>query len=497
MGTKVLTSTALAIILVTVVGTALPAAAADTAPAIAWGPCTDERLTAAGIECATLTVPGRRSQPNGPKVTIALARHVSTGASDERIGSIVFNPGGPGGSGVTNIAGVWSVLPDIVKQRFDLVSWDPRGVGLTSNAVPVGCATPYPKRPLTGPIDWAAIVRQYAKDLAAANAACVKAYGQDVRTIGTMENVADLEAIRAALGEPQLTYWGMSYGTRIGYVYALQYPERVRAMVLDGSIDPGTDFAGLMEGAAGPDQALGPFAAAYPKAARGLNELLAYLDKHTLALPDGQRLDRWVVRDFIFGSLAQQSFYPELAKAIDIWHKAVFTTGAGREAALALAAKVAAQANSMPNTGAGGVFSITNCADYADRPTMATVTATVLSENRRAPRYGATMATQFGLGCAGLTFSPDPIPRITTNVSDVPVLILGSSRDAATVVQWTARMSRAFPNSRTVTYAGGQHVTWGLANSPCVDDVANAYVISQALPVMDAACSNTVHPQGG
>jgi hypothetical protein len=101
----------------------------------------------------------------------------------------------------------------------------------------------------------------------------------------------------------------------------------------------------------------------------------------------------------------------------------------------------------------------------------------------------------FALGCSGLSFEPDPIPVITGDGSDVPALILGSTRDAATVVQWTTRMSRAFPASRTVTYAGGQHVTWLLAGSECVNRVGTRYLLTTRLPVSDRGCPNAYRPE--
>ncbi len=475
---------------------ALPAVtAAPEAGTLQWGACDSAQLAKGGFECASLVVPELRTKPDGATVTLALVRHRSTGTEAERIGSLVFNPGGPGGTGLDAILGVWPLLPDAAKQRFDLVSWDPRGVGASSDPLPAEhCATPYPVRPLTGPVDWAQVVRRFERDLARANAECQESFDGDIRSISTMQNVSDLEAIRAALGEEQLSYWGLSYGTRIGYVYALRYPTRIRAMVLDGSIDPASTYFSLTEGGAAPDQAYGSFADAYPAAARGLDELLEYLDRRTVSLPDGQRLDRWIVLDTIYGNIAQQAAYRGLAGVIGVWHRAVFGTGAVRDQARAAAAASMPDLRDVPNSNAGRAFSVTNCADYADRTSTAKVIAAVRDQRRLAPRYGASLATMYGLGCAGLTFRPDPIPRITNQGSAVPVLILGASRDGSTIVQWTARMSRAFPNSRTVTYAGGQHVTWGFAGSDCVDAVANAYVVDGTLPAMDVGCPNVVKP---
>lgn len=466
-------------------------AADDVTPSVAWGACTEQSLVAAGMECATLVVPEMRNKPNGATVTLALARHLSTGTAEQRIGSLVFNPGGPGGSGVDAIVSVWPLLPSEIQQRFDLVSWDPRGVGRTTPHLdPAACPTPYPDRPLSGPVDWATVARDFAQELGRANAACESSFSGDPRSISTMQNVADLESIRAALGEDQLTYWGMSYGTRIGYVYALLHPEHLRALVLDGSIDPSGTLLSLTEGGAGPDQAFGAFAAAYPDAARGLDELQARLAAGPVTVADGVSLDRWTVFDIVFGNIGQQVLYPALAKVIGMLHQATFGTGPAQVAAASGTAQLLAAQAKSPNSSAGGVFSMTNCVDYADRPTLAQVDAAVREVRRHAPQYGPSLSLSFGLTCSGLDVRPDPIPRITGPGPALPVLILGSSRDAATVVQWTTRMSRAFPQSRTVTYAGGQHVTWGFAGSSCVDAVANAFVIDGVLPAMDVGCPN-------
>lgn len=468
-------------------------AAEGAAPALAWSPCTEQPLAGAGMECATLTVPEMRDKPNGATVTLALVRHLSTGTAQQRIGSLVFNPGGPGGSGVDAIVNVWPLLPAEIQQRFDLVSWDPRGVGRTTPHVdPSQCPTPYPDRPLSGPVDWAKVARAFAEELGRANSACESSYAGDSRSISTMQNVADLESIRIALGEQRLTYWGMSYGTRIGYVYALLHPEHLRALVLDGSIDPSGTLLSLTEGGAGPDQAFGAFAAAHPDAARGLDELQSRLATGPVEVADGVILDRWTMLDIVFGNIGQQVLYPGLAKVIGMLHQAVFGTGPAQVAAAAGTADLLAAQAKAPNSSAGGVFSITNCVDYADRPSMAQVDAAVREIRRHAPRYGPSLSLSFGLTCSGLDVQPDPIPRITGPGPTLPVLILGSSRDAATVVQWTARMSRAFPQSRTVTYAGGQHVTWGFAGSSCVNAVANAFVIDGTLPAMDVGCPNAV-----
>lgn len=235
------------------------------------------------------------------------------------------------------------------------------------------------------------------------------------------------------------------------------------------------------------------FADAYPASDQQLREVLAVLDERTIALPDGSTLDRWDVRDFVFGFDAQQAAYPAIAQIIGIWHAAIFAAGEEQSAALASSAQVAAQITG-PNSNAGAVFSAVNCLDYAGRPSVAQAIGAIRYQDRLAPQYGGSLSTMYALGCSGLAIAPDPVPVITGEGPRVPVLILGASRDGSTVNQWTSRMSRAFPTSRTVTYAGGQHVTWGTVHSSCVNKAANTFVISLRLPAMDVGCSNTLVP---
>lgn len=476
------------------IGSATATAPATTAKAstLTWGACPGEGMSEHGFECATLDVPLDRTGTDRGIVTLALARHRSTGTEAERIGSLLFNPGGPGGSGTMSMAMVWSMLPNEVKARFDLVSWDPRGVGATTLALK-DCVYPFVPLPLTGPLDLEAVTRSFAQTLTKANADCQANNARIAEHMGTNEVVADLDAIRAALGEEQLTYWGMSYGTRIGYVYALQHPERVRAIVLDGSIDPASTNLTLTQGAPGPEQAFGSFANAYPQAATQFDELLVRLGKRPVWVAEGVRLDRPFMLGLVYETVAHQQAYASVAGVIGLAHLSVFGTPEQQAAVNpTLAQTIPAVRRSMltTNSNAGGVFSIVNCADYADRPTFDEVMQAVRYEHRLGPRYSVRLSAAFGLGCSGLSIKADPIPVITDAGSKVPVLILGASRDGSTVSQWTTRMSRAFPSSRTVVYAGGQHVTWGFAGSACVDAVANAYVINRTLPKADIGCPN-------
>lgn len=456
-------------------------ASAVPAQALSWQPCGDDQ------QCATLSVPANRARPEGRQIDLALARHPATGP--DRIGSLVFNPGGPGGSGTDSLAFVWELLPDPVKARFDLVTWDPRGVNRTRPNLDSCQGAPL-RLPPTGPVAWRKVARGFMQDIGATNRACQRSRPAVVRRTSTNANVADLESIRVALGDRKLSYWGMSYGTRIGYVYALTHPQRVRAIVLDGSIDPASTILGLAEGAPGPDQAFGAFTDAYPVARRQYNALLTRLNQAVVRLPEGRTFDRWVLRDVVFNVIAQQAAYPQVAQFLQLAHDAVMD---GKRKARVQLSAITEQVveQRVHNGNAGGTFAVTNCNDYPDRPTVAQAMPTIRQQVALGPNFGGVLAIQYALGCTGLRLNPDPVPTITGRGANVPVLVLGASRDGSTVNSWTARMSRAFPRSRTVTYAGGQHVTWGFAGSECVDEVANTYMLTGQLPLADVGCSNS------
>ena len=211
----------------------------QSAAGLDWGSCDDPATSMADLQCATLEVPTDPAEPDGATTSIALARKQSTGSRAQRIGSLLLNPGGPGGSGIEFLSNAALAFPKDLTDRFDLVSFDPRGVGRSD---PVLC------------LDDAAKDEQIAGDLtpdtpeeqATATAretalrdGCVTNNPDLVTHMSTADVAADLDRIRAAVGDDKLNYLGFSYGTAIGAVYASLHPDRVRAMVLDGSVSPG------------------------------------------------------------------------------------------------------------------------------------------------------------------------------------------------------------------------------------------------------------------
>ncbi|MGK2866605.1 MAG: alpha/beta hydrolase [Mycobacterium sp.] len=218
-------------------------APAQAAP-VPWGGCAQflgDAPVIATAQCSTVAVPVDRSNPEGAQAQLAVIRIPAAG---NRIGTLMVNPGGPGASAVDTVAQMGTALAaSPIGQQFDLVGFDPRGVGYSTPQL--RCRTDaefdaYRAEPMAdyspaGVAHIEEVYRSFAQS-------CVDSMGPEfLANIGTASTAQDMDAVRAALGDEQLSYLGFSYGTELGTAYAQRYPERVRAMVLDGALDPGSD----------------------------------------------------------------------------------------------------------------------------------------------------------------------------------------------------------------------------------------------------------------
>src|SRR4051794_22038790 len=207
---------------------AASSATGATKPALDWHDC-DEG------QCATLSVPLDDAAPQAEQIDLALAR-VPAKDPNRRIGSLLVNPGGPGAPGIDFVKEVADNLPGEIADRFDVVGWDPRGAG-TSSPVDCGDRLDFLFDVDTAPDD--AAERQALDDASKQFAdACEQGSGNLLSHIASIDTVHDMERIRTALGDDKLTYLGFSYGTYLGALYAQEYPDQVRALVLDGAVDP-------------------------------------------------------------------------------------------------------------------------------------------------------------------------------------------------------------------------------------------------------------------
>ncbi|MBA8925614.1 pimeloyl-ACP methyl ester carboxylesterase [Kutzneria viridogrisea] len=219
---------------------AAPSALAAPAPApstISWAACTDPTLAAAGAECGMLSVPVDYSHPNGKQIQLAVSRVKHKTTEDKYQGVMLTNPGGPGGSGLL-LAARGNRVPNHAGDAYDWIGFDPRGVGASVPALT--CDANYMDYnrpnylPLTHQIEqtWLDRSKKYAQDCAAKNPADL------LNNMKTTDTVKDMDSIRRALGAKQLNFYGYSYGTYLGQVYGTLFPQNVRRMVLDSTVDP-------------------------------------------------------------------------------------------------------------------------------------------------------------------------------------------------------------------------------------------------------------------
>src|SRR5215211_2925476 len=207
-------------------------------PSLAWEACGQKAQK--GFDCATAGVPLDYDSPAGQQIRLAVIRHVATDPAN-RIGAIFFNPGGPGGAGTQDLPNWYGLFPAPLRERFDLVSWDPRGIG-ASTAVQCfssdrqeaqflgAAAAAFPQG--------RAQQRLWTRTYRAFGRRCAKRNGALLRHLSTADSARDLELLRQAVGAPQLNYLGVSYGTLLGATYVNLFPAAVRALVLDGNVDP-------------------------------------------------------------------------------------------------------------------------------------------------------------------------------------------------------------------------------------------------------------------
>ena len=475
--------------LVTLGSGPLRAEEGELLPSHRWVPCEGKDLRVLGFECATLQRPLDRHYPGGLQVQLAVFRRPATGTPEQRIGTLFFNPGGPGQPGHSSAPSKVFFLPSSLQQAFDFVTWDPRGLGRSTPTL-TDCAVGYPRRRLTGSVDWEQVLGERQAELNQANADCIRRHPELIRGMGTVETVHDLEALRLALAEPLLNYWGISYGTVIGSSYAALFPDKVRTLVLDGNVSPWTNLQGLSASATAQDDAIRFFLQTHPQYRALFERLLQSLDQQALQLSDGALYTRWDLLDalvnVIYLSRLAGTYGGELISTVD---RALFgDTAQQRDDALRGLNNPLFRTPPVDSNAAAG-FAATLCRDFPERPTAAEQISLLKPIVPQTPLYGATTAVDFLAACSGFeAVAADPVPRAPFASKFVSGLILGSTWDFSTPLAWTTAMARAFPSMRMVTVVGNEHGLFTNVQSSCLDDPVVDYLLTAQLPQTDLTC---------
>ena len=449
---------------------------------ITWSDCPDEGFD--GFECGTLTVPldwDDLANPANAEIALAVKR-----ATGKRMGYLSFNPGGPGESGLASASGVWGALPRKVQQRFDFVAWDPRGIGATQPQL-TGCLDDEPRSeyelPATGPVDWQAYTEAYVASLAPGLAACLD-LNQDVAPyLGTYYVVRDLEAMRIALGAPKWNFWGMSYGTRIGYRYAREYPNRVRALILDGAWSPNLTVTTWMGGSTWSwTTGQQVFASLFGKQMGAkLQRVIDGLDERTITI-DGEEYSRWAILPQIFNNISVQAAYPDIIAVINSADEALKGNVEGARGIAkplrALRARAEQDLSSLLS-----IYFI-NCRDMTGYPSVDTIARAAYTASVNQSVLAGQTAIQKGAFCSGLpedfTYGYEPLTEPLE--LRTPPVVINSLGDTRTEYVFGRAMANFMAGSSLITYDGTQHVTYLQTPSRCVNDAVTRYLLQRTQP---------------
>lgn len=451
---------------------------------LAWEPCGD-------AECARLEVPLDPDRPGGRKIELALARHRASG---ERVGSLLTNPGGPGAEALWLATEAELVFPDDVLAHFDVVAWDPRGVG---KSTPVDCLDDF------GPFweadrspDDAAEERRVEHVSGALAEGCEERSGDLLPYLSTWATVADMDRIRQALGDERLTYLGFSYGTLLGARYAERYPDRVRALVLDGAIDPSlAPEEATREQALGFEASLDAFFRACAaddtcafhaggRPARAYDRLMAQIDAEPLPADlEGERRQLGPGEaDIGVGAALYQgrAGWDDLADALS-----AAARGDGAPL-LALADTYTGYLGGGRYSNETEAFYATGCLD-SPNPSLGELQAQAGQLAREAPRFGPA-TVWLGAPCAYWPVPGDGVPETVRAPGTPPILVLGTADDPATPLAWAEALAEQLASGVLVVLDDEGHTAFARGNR-CIDGIVTDYLVDLRVPVDGTHCA--------
>lgn len=477
----------------TVTGTAV-AERAQAGEAVQWSTCQSSDRLPANAQCGSIPVPVDYAKPDGDTAHIALIRFPANG---EKIGSLVINPGGPGESGIEAAANLLDLMPRAVRQHFDLVGFDPRGVGASTPALWCNSDADNDAERADPQVDYSppgiAHIEDTAKQFVQR---CVDKMGVEfLANVGTASVARDLDRIRAALGDEKLTYLGYSYGTRIGSAYAEAFPDKVRAMILDGAVDPMADpIQSNIDQAAGFQKAFDDYAADCAKhrdcplgtdpakAVDVYKSLVDPLVDKPARTADPRGLSYGDAITGTITALYSPSIWKHLTDGL-----AELAKGRG-DTLLVLADSYMGRDKNGHYTNATDALIGINC---VDEPPI-TDRAKVIEQDRRerevAPflSYGEFTGDAPMSTCAFWPVPPTSTPHELSVEGLPPTLVVSTTHDPATPYQAGVDLAKQL-GGRLLTYDGTQH-TVVFEGNKCVDDYATKYLVDLTLPPDGAKC---------
>ncbi|WP_367321659.1 alpha/beta hydrolase [Streptomyces sp. HUAS ZL42] len=454
-----------------------------------------------GFECATVKAPLDYDRPGAGDVRLAVARKKATGRG-KPLGSLLVNPGGPGGSAVAYLqmyAGIG--YPAEVRARYDMVAVDPRGV---ARSEPVECLdgphmdtytqtdmTPDDQKEIDGLVG---AYRKFAEGCGADSPGLL-------RHVSTVEAARDMDIVRAALGDRKLTYVGASYGTYLGATYAGLFPDRVGRLVLDGAMDPSLPARRMnLDQTKGFETAFQSFAkdcvrqrdcplggpgTTPAQVGRNLKAFFRKLDAHPIPAGDvdGRKLGESLATTGVIAAMYDESSWEQLREALTSAMKE--NDGAGL---LVLSDSYYERDGDGRYTNLMFANAAVNCLDLpAAFASPHQVEEALPAFEKASPVFGEGLAWA-SLNCAYWPVKPTGEPRRIVAEGAAPIVVVGTTRDPATPYTWAQSLSRQLSSARLLTYDGDGHTAYG-RGSDCIDSTIDAYLVRGTPPKNGKRCS--------
>jgi pimeloyl-ACP methyl ester carboxylesterase len=487
-------------------GSSSPAASASStaqagpAPVAALKPYYTQQLKwrscdAPGFECATMKAPLDYAEPGGESIELAAGRKKATGPG-KRLGSLLVNPGGPGGSAVGYLQAYAGVgYPAPVRARYDMVAVDPRGV---AGSEPVECLSgkemdAYTQTDQTP--DDSGETNRLATSLKNFAAGCERRSGAILPHVSTVEAARDMDILRAVLGDEKLAYVGASYGTFLGATYAELFPDRVGRLVLDGAMDPSLSAREMnRDQTAGFETAFQSFAAdcveqsgcplGTESAADASSRLKAFfkaVDSKPVPTGESRQLSESLATTGVIAAMYDEAAWPQLREAL-----AAAMAGDGAPL-LALADTYYERESDGSYANLMYANAAVNCLDLPSAFKTPDAVQSALPEFEKAsPVFGKGFAWA-SLNCA---YWPTPATGTSHRIEAkgaAPIVVVGTTRDPATPYKWAQGLAGQLSSGTLLTYDGDGHTAYG-RGSDCVDTAINTYLLEGTPPADGKRC---------
>ena len=431
------------------------------------------------LKCATIKVPLDYADPAGPTIEVSI-NELPARRPDERIGALLVNNGGPGASALDFVAA--EPFPNTLLDRFDIVGFDPRGVG-SSTRLPCGDSTVPAFRHLDSSPD---TPEEQAALEAAAKAVvddCESHAGDLLPHLGTDDVVRDMDTIRQAIGEDRITFFGLSYGTLLGLRFAELFPQHVRAIAIDGVVDPKQDFrAYLRQQTIASEKRITAIFDACPAGGSGCppggataayDEVARRVEQQPIQARNGRQLGP--------SELATAALEPTYARS-----RAKILFDGLSQALSGDGSTIVALSDAYLSSVQYTLYAAVECIDSPHPVGAEEYKAFAQELEALSPRFGGGIANEL-LTCA---FWPAPVKSVVGPVTAPgvpPILVVGTTGDAATPYQQAVDVASTLQNGRLLTFDGTEHVAFG--KSTCAQNAETAYLVDLTLPPEGTICT--------